>query len=156
MITCPIILRCLSHNKLSSFGRNLLRGSTNLRKIVLRSNQLKSIDEKAFCHASENLRVIDLCQNNLSVKESFIETLLEKLPLLTVLDLSHNDFHGSYYVTSKYRRNYSEFACQDIRTKVTITKLVDGSPLEDARLSDLYIPCAEAGLVGSGDGFIQY
>jgi hypothetical protein len=42
------------------------------------------------------------------------------------------------------------------RTKVTITKLVDGSPLEDARLSDLYIPCAEAGLVGSGDGFIQY
>jgi hypothetical protein len=122
-----LIILCLEHNNLSSFGKDTLKASTSLSKIVLRSNQLTFLDKDTFSHASETLRVIDLSHNNLDVNESFLDSFINRFSLLTFL-----------------------------RTSSTITKelgTVDGSPLGDARLSDLYVPCRADGFSGSGDGF---
>ncbi|CAH2105796.1 unnamed protein product [Euphydryas editha] len=85
----------LSYNKLQSVNKGLFNNFTNLRKLILRRNQINKIYENSFIGLSK-LETLDLSQNNLTI----LTNVFTPLKNLQHLNLSRNNIqfiHDNYF-----------------------------------------------------------
>nr|XP_026484294.1 protein artichoke [Vanessa tameamea] len=88
----------LSSNKLQSINKGLFNNFINMRKLILRRNQINKINENSFLGLSK-LETLDMSENNLTI----LTNVFTPLKNLQHLNLSRNNIQ---YIHDKYFNNW--------------------------------------------------
>jgi Leucine-rich repeat (LRR) protein len=160
----------LSLNEISLLNSNLFMGLVNINHLTVSHNSelsnfpnLKGLTSIMTFDASDT-SIEEVPEELCLWTPKIVHLELTSCALTDIPDLSKCSNLKYLYLGSnrlKYENGPSAILNSlsnllELRTSSTITKelgTVDGSPLGDARLSDLYVPCRADGFSGSGDGF---